>query len=100
MTVSFESSLTPFAQELDAIYLNGAETAAHAQLVMTHNLVKVKIDQRLLQALRPDCVILDPMQRSEPLITSNGDSRWAGYRQAENGLLVRMALLMKMLGSR
>ena len=97
MTISVESSLTPIAQELDAIYLNGAETAAHADLVMAHNLVNVKIDQDLLQALRPDCVILDPMQRTEPLITNNGDSRWAGYRQAENGLFVRMALLLQML---
>ncbi len=100
MTISVESSLTPIAQELDAIYLNGAETAAHADLVMAHNLVNVKIDQDLLQALRPDCVILDPMQRTEPLITNNGDSRWAGYRQAENGLFVRMALLLQMLNPR
>ena len=91
--------VTACPQELNAIYLNGAETAAHAQLVMAHNLVNVKIDQHLLQALRPDCVILDPMQRTEPLITNNGDSRWAGYRQAENGLFVRMALLLNMLGT-
>ena len=98
MTVRVESSLDPFVNEIDAIYLNGAETAAHSQLVMSHNLVKVKVDQRVLRELRPDCIILDPMQNTEPLLTCKGDSRWAGYRQAENGLFVRMAVLMQMLG--
>ena len=97
MTVSVESSLTPFTQDLNAIYLNGAETPAHAQLVAARNLVKVKIDHDVLRALRSDCIILDPMQRTKPLITDNGDSRWAGYRQAENGLFVRMAVLLQML---
>ena len=99
MTVTVESALAPFAQELDAVYLNGAETAAHAQLVLARNLATVRIDQQLLQLLRRNCVILDPMQRTEPLITNNADSRWAGYRQAENGLFVRMALLLNLLGA-
>ena len=100
LTISIESSLTPFTQELDAIYVNGAETAAHAQLLVDRNLVKVKIDQNLLQALRTDCVILDPMQRTESLTTVDRDSRWAGYRQAENGLFVRMAVLLDLLDNR
>ncbi|MCZ6614820.1 MAG: hypothetical protein O6920_03415 [Chloroflexi bacterium] len=100
MTVTVESSLTPFAQGLDAIYLNGAETAAHAQLLMDRDLVKVKIDQELLQALKPECVILDPMQRSRPLIPNIGDHRWAGYRQAENGLFVRMAVLLTIMSQK
>lgn len=99
MSVTVESCLTPFARELDAIYLNGAETAAHAQLVADRNLARVKVDRSLLQEVRQDCVILDPMQHTEPLITDNGDSRWAGYRQAENGLFVRMALLSEMLSN-
>ena len=99
LTISQESSLDPFVGELDAIYLNGAETVAHTQLMLSRDLVKVKIDQELLQRLTPHCVILDPMQRTEPLITCNGDHRLAGYRQAENGLFVRMALLRLLLGS-
>ncbi|MCI0794897.1 MAG: hypothetical protein J4O03_15645 [Chloroflexi bacterium] len=99
VTMSQESSLTPFASELDAIYVNGAETALHTQLMLSRDLVNVKIDEELLQRLTPNCVILDPMQRSEPLITCNGDHRLAGYRQAENGLFVRMALLQLLMGS-
>lgn len=100
MTISQESSLDLFAEELDAIYLNGAETAAHTEFMVAHDLVKVKIDHELIQSLSPDCVILDPMQRSEPLMASNGHQRWAGYRQAENGLFIRMALLRYMLAFR
>ena len=100
MAVRIESSLTPYAGSVDAVYLNGAKTEAHMSLVIARDLVKVKFDRQLLQMLRADCVILDPMQRTEPLITENGDSRWAGYRQAENGLFVRMALLLQTLNGR
>ena len=62
-----------------------------------HNLANVKVDTALLQELKPDCVIMDPMQRTEPLISKNSDTRWAGYRQAENGLFVRMAVLKQIL---
>mgnify|MGYP001219624300 CR=1 FL=1 len=99
MTVGVESSLMPFARELHAVYLSGAETAAHAQLVMAHKLDSVKVDEELLRELSPDCVIMDPMQRTRPLISDSTDARWAGYRQAENGLFVRMAVLLQILGS-
>jgi aspartate carbamoyltransferase catalytic subunit len=99
MDVSVESSIMPFARELNSLYLNGAETAAHSQLVMAHDLANVKVDDELLRELGPGCVIMDPMQRTEPLISDNTDSRWAGYRQAENGLFVRMAVLLQVLGA-
>ena len=99
MSVRVESSITPFLEELNAVYVNGPETEAHTQLLTALNVVTVKIDQDLLRSLRPDCVILDPMQRSEPIISDTSDSRWAGYRQAENGLFVRMAILLQLLGS-
>lgn len=99
LAVSVESSIKPFAQQLDAVYLNGAETAAHSQLVAAHNLASVKVDEELLQELKPNCVIMDPMQRTEPLMSDHIDTRWAGYRQAENGLFIRMSMLLQILGS-
>jgi aspartate carbamoyltransferase catalytic subunit len=92
-----ESSIERFAKEFDAVYLNGSQVAAHAQLVEAQNLAPVKIDDALIEQLNPDCVILDPQQRTGPLMAENMDARWAGYRQAENGLYVRMALLLTML---
>ena len=100
MTMTVEQTLEPFAHELDAVYLNGAETAAHMQLLRARNLVTVRLDEELMGLLKPRCVILDPMQRTEPLISDTADARWAGYRAAENGLFVRMALLLKLLGER
>ena len=97
LKVRIEASVAPFARELDAVYVNGADTAAHARLMLDRGLSKERIDQQLLQELRKDCIILDPMQRSESLVTCVKDQRWAGYRQAENGLYVRMALLSQML---
>ena len=99
MDLRIESCIEPFAKDLDAVYVNGAETPAHAQLMLERDLVKVKVDQALLDQLRADCIILDPMQRSESLIVGSKDSRWAGYRQAENGLYVRMAILLQVLGA-
>ena len=98
MSITVEQTLQPFADELDAVYLNGAETAAHMQLLRARNLVTVKLDEELMGQLKPRCVILDPMQRTEPLISDTADARWAGYRAAENGLFIRMALLLKLLG--
>lgn len=100
MKVRTEVSLAPIARELDAVYVNGADTAAHTRLMMDRGLAKERIDQRLLEELREDCVILDPMQRSESLVACVKDERWAGYRQAENGLYLRMALLSQMLATR
>ena len=67
MKIGVESSLAPLAKELDAVYVNGADTTAHTQLMIDRGLDKEKIDHRLLQELRQDCLILDPMQRSESL---------------------------------
>ena len=99
VTFAVESELLSSADLFDAIYVNGAETPSHANLVKSRNMVSVKVDEELLAALRPDCVILDPMQRNELIVTDTGDPRWAGYRQAENGLYVRMGLLMELLGN-
>ena len=93
------TSLTDLAGQLDALYVNGAETVGHANLVRARNMVEIKVDKQLLAVLKPECVILDPMQRSELVIEETSDPRWAGYRQAENGLYVRMALLMRLIGA-
>ena len=51
-----------------------------------------------MSSLRPNCIILDPMQRSGDFAVEVQDQRLAFYRQAENALFVRMALLSHMLG--
>ena len=85
--------------EADAIYLNGPRTVAHARLLRSRGGLNLKIDSELMSSLKPHCVILDPMQRSGDFQIEVQDQRLAFYRQAENALFVRMALLSHMLGS-
>ncbi len=84
--------------EVDAIYLNGPRTMAHVQLLKARNWFNLKIDRDFMARLKPHCVILDPMQRSGDFHVEVQDRRLAFYRQAENSLFVRMAILRDMLG--
>ena len=85
-------------RRVDAIYLNGPRTVAHARLLKSRADLKLKIDDEFMSLLKPHCVILDPMQRSGDFQIEVRDERLAFYRQAENALFVRMALLSEMLG--
>lgn len=85
-------------RETDAIYLNAPRTVAHAELLQSRGNMRVRIDEAFMSTLKPGCVILDPMQRGGDFPIEVEDERLAFYRQAENGLFVRMALLSHMLG--
>ena len=84
-------------REVDAIYLNGPRTLAHAQLLRSRGALNLRIDRDFMSTLKPHCVILDPMQRSGDFDIEVQDPRLAFYRQAENALFARMALLSQML---
>lgn len=85
-------------READAIYLNSPRTIAHVQLLRSRNAFNLRIDAKFMSVLQPHCIILDPMQRSGDFIVEVQDKRLAFYRQSENALVVRMALLKQMLG--
>ena len=85
-------------RDVDAIYLNGPRTVAHAQLMRSRGSFNLRIDKDFMSSLRPNCIILDPMQRNGDFAVEVQDQRLAFYRQAENALFVRMALLSHMLG--
>jgi len=84
-------------RDVDAIYLNGPRTRAHAQLLKSRGSLDLHIDRKFMSKLKSHCVILDPMQRSGDFIVEVQDARLAFYRQSENALLVKMALLADML---
>ena len=79
--------------EADVIYLNGPRTLAHMQLLASRGQGRLVIDERFMDSLKPDCVVMDPMQRSGDFIIAVRDERLAFYRQAENALYARMAVL-------
>ena len=79
--------------DVDAIYLNSPRTLTHLQLLRARNSFNLRIDEEFMSRLRPHCIILDPMQRSGDFLVEVQDRRLAFYRQAENALYLRMALL-------
>ena len=83
--------------EADVVYLNGPRTLTHVQFLRARGALNLRIDADFMSTLKPDCIILDPMQRSGDFPIEVQDHRLAYYRQAENSLYVRMALLTKML---
>ena len=86
-------------EEADAVYLNGPRTVAHAQLLKSRGALNLRIDRAFMSRLKPHCAILDPMQRSGDFPVEVSDERLAFYRQAENALFVRMAVVYQMLAA-
>ena len=97
MCVSVESDLETL-HSADAIYLNAPRTLAHAQLLRSRGAFSIRIDGDFMGKLRSHCIIMDPMQRSGDFAVEVEDDRLAFYRQSENGLVMRMAILADLLG--
>ena len=86
--------------EVDAVYLNGPRTSAHMELLRSRGRGQLVIDARFMDTLRPNAVVMDPMQRSGDFIIEVSDERLAFYRQAENSLYVRMGVLAEIFGAK
>ena len=95
MCVNTESDLEAL-QSADAIYLNAPRTLAHVQLLRSRGAFNLRIDSKFMSGLKPHCVIMDPMQRSGDFAVEVDDDRLAFYRQSENALAMRMAILADM----
>ena len=85
-------------READAIYLNGPRTMAHVRLLRSRGVLDLRIDEEFMTRLQSHCVVLDPMQHSGDFPIEVQDDRLAFYRQSENALYVRMAVLSRLLG--
>lgn len=87
--------LRAIAPELDVVYLTRAHTERlqHAQRFEAES-GNYAIDAELLAALPAEARVLHPLPRGPELPAElDGDQRVACFRQAANGLYVRMALL-------
>ncbi len=96
MRVAIERELEA-VRTADAIYLNAPRTLAHARLLRSRGALSLRIDKDFMAGLKPHCVIMDPMQRSGDFAVEVQDERLAFYRQSENALVMRMAILADML---
>ena len=83
--------------DADAVYLNGPRTLAHVQLLKSRELFNLRINDEFMSMLKPHAILMDPMQRSGDFSVEVQDQRLAFYRQAENSLTVRMAVLRQTL---
>ena len=97
MKITLERDLEAL-RDADAIYLNAPRTVAHVQLLRSRRALDIRIDKKFMSMLKPNCVIMDPMQRSGDFPVEVADERLAFYRQSENGLILRMAVLAHILG--
>jgi aspartate carbamoyltransferase catalytic subunit len=89
-----ESDLNKVVSEVDVIYQTRIRPDRSADLVRR----KYAIDSSVLQRMKPDAMILHPLPRTVELDkTVDGDPRALYFRQATNGLYVRMALLTMVL---
>ncbi len=90
-----ESDLNKVVGEVDVIYQTRIRPDRGTDLSL---LRKYAIDSSVLQRIKPDAMILHPLPRTVELDkTVDSDPRALYFRQATNGLYVRMALLTMLL---
>ena len=92
-----ESDLQRVIGEVDVVY----QTRIHPERVEDRDrgsMHRFVIDSDLLQRMKPNALILHPLPRTAELDKSvDDDPRALYFRQAKNGLYVRMALLTMLL---
>ncbi len=92
-----ESDLQRVIGEVDVVY----QTRIHPERLEyldRSNLHRFAIDSALVRRMKPDALILHPLPRTAELDKSvDDDPRALYFRQAKNGLYVRMALLTMLL---
>ena len=90
-----ESDLNKVVGEVDVVYQTRIHPARVADQPILRNYA---IDSSVLRRMKPDAMILHPLPRTVELDkTVDSDPRALYFRQATNGLYVRMALLTMLL---
>jgi len=89
-----ESDIHRVVSEVDVVY----QTRIRPERTVGTAIRRYAIDSTILRHLRPDAMILHPLPRTVELDkTVDDDPRAMYFRQAANGLFVRMALLTMLL---
>jgi aspartate carbamoyltransferase catalytic subunit len=101
-TLYQQSPVNKILPEIDIVYM----TRIQKERISVEDYEKAKgkyvINEKNLKLVRPEARIMHPLPHVEEINLSLGteqhDKRIAYFRQAENGLWIRMALLLKLLG--
>lgn len=88
------------AREVDVIYQTRIQRERFGDRPHEYEKARGKyiIDQTVLDCMRKEAIVMHPLPRVDEIDTAvDGDPRAAYFRQAHNGLYVRMALLRMLL---
>jgi aspartate carbamoyltransferase catalytic subunit len=79
----------------DVVYWTRTQKERHGSLSdATNNATSFVIDEQALQLMQPHATLLHPLPRVDEIaVQVDADPRAAYFRQAENGLYIRMALI-------
>lgn len=89
------------ASELDVLYVTRLQKERHAAGAEFERYSNYRVDARVLDVLPKDAIIMHPLPRNTEIPAEvDADPRAAYFRQAQNGLYVRMALLKMIMSPR
>jgi len=96
-----ETDLQAIVPEVDAVYQTRIQKERFGD--RTEDYLRAKgvyvIDRELLSRMKPESIVMHPLPRVDEIATEvDGDPRAAYFRQAQNGVFIRMALLTACLG--
>lgn len=96
---SEHSDLREVAPEVDVIYATRIQRERLGQNIVDYKKIREKlvVDENLMEILPKKSIVMHPLPVNQEDLEIDpaiyDDPRWAGFRQSENGLYVRMALL-------
>jgi aspartate carbamoyltransferase catalytic subunit len=95
-----ETDLAKIAPEVDVVYQTRIQKERFARPEEYDAARGVYIvDRRLIGLMKPDAIVMHPLPRVDEIaVEVDDDPRAAYFRQAQNGLFIRMALLSGCLG--
>ncbi|MGH2447155.1 MAG: aspartate carbamoyltransferase [Chloroflexota bacterium] len=96
-----ETDLQAVAPEADVIYQTRIQKERFGDRTEEYQKAKgiYVIDRTIMGLLRPHAIVMHPLPRVDEIAQDvDGDQRAAYFRQARNGLFIRMALLAACLG--
>ncbi len=98
---SEQKNLEEVLPEMDIIYMTRIQKERMSQEDYEKSNGNYKINQKSLELIKKDSIILHPLPHLEEINLSTeieeNDKRIAYFRQAENGLYIRMAILESLL---
>jgi aspartate carbamoyltransferase catalytic subunit len=98
---SEESDLRAIAPEVDVLYQTRIQKERFGDRTQDYLAAKgvYIVDRGLLRTMKTDSIVMHPLPRVDEITADvDADPRAAYFRQAQNGLFIRMALLAACLG--